>query len=214
MHTPCKWGWILYVLGIKARRKNRECCAFIILIVLATIGNFLRERHSLLQGREAMAAAAEASAGTVGITQEDLEIPDFISAEEMFDEIEKGEKRILVVIMGTMWSPVCRYTFHAALQVAKEEKYADFIRLLFIDQDKDVEFCFREGIPVGFPTLIIFDNKQIIPFLNEGQTFDPSSSDQRSRLIQQLNEKQLRSLFDGALDVRNEHTAAITVSKL
>lgn len=152
--------------------------------------------------------------GTLGIQEEKVVFPEFSTIDAVFDDVKSEKKPIIVVIMGTKWSPPCRYTFVTAMEIMKEEKYQNLVQMMYIDQDADLHFCYSENIPVGFPTLLVFVNTYLVPFLEEGQSFDPTKSDQKNRLIRQLNMKQLRAVLDGAIDVYEEKAMTIPCSIL
>lgn len=138
-------------------------------------------------------------------------IPDFVTMKYV-TEFVKGEKKkpIQFVLLGAVWSPAARYTMETLQELMKDEKNSELIDVFFVDQDKDLKFCFYENIPIGFPTLIVFVNSYLVPFIGEKQqTFDPSKRTQKNRLIRQLNPQHFKSIIQGAIDVLEEKANAI-----
>lgn len=144
-----------------------------------------------------------------------LVFPKFTTAKQIFDflncEITEEEKPILFVVMGTKWSPPCRYTMDTALELIKDPAYDKLIELTFLDQDAELQFCFQENIPVGFPTLLVFVNHVVTTFLEAGQSFDPTKQDQKNRLIRQLNMEQLKQVADEAIKIYEGYREAIEI---
>jgi hypothetical protein len=97
---------------------------------------------------------------------------------------------------------------------AKDPSYSDQIEVFFVDQDKELEFCYSEAIPIGFPTLLVFSKTYLIQFAEEGQSFDAKQTDQKNRLIRQLNDAQIRMIADRAIDVMHEKAVCVSCANL
>ena len=151
----------------------------------------------------------------VGIQEEELISPEFVTMSDVFEAVKTDEKPIIVALLGTKWSPPCKYTFQTAMAIRKEGKYSELVKMMFVDQDEDVHFCFGENIPVGFPTLLVFVNKYLVEFTERVQSFDNTKkSDAKTRLIRQLNKHQMQAVLDCAVDVYEEKTTAIALQNL
>lgn len=145
----------------------------------------------------------------------DPPIPEFTNIDDAIKEISSNGKPVNIILLGTIWSPPCRYTFYALQEALKGlEETKDKVTAFYVDQDASVQFCFTEGIPVGFPTIIVFStpnaetsgDQEVKPyfiyFVPEGQVYDQTKVDQlKPRLIRQLNQKQLRQIIDEAIEV-------------
>ncbi|EAY03523.1 hypothetical protein TVAG_368950 [Trichomonas vaginalis G3] len=150
-------------------------------------------------------------------------IPQFTSIDDAIRQIQTGTKHVSIILLGTIWSPPCRYTFYALQEVMESLENNDEIQAFYVDQDASVQFCYTEGIPIGFPTIIVFalpneeqmeeeDGKPyFLFFIPEGQVYDQNKSDQlKSRLIRQLNQKQLKHIIDESLEVYKGKKYAIS----
>lgn len=143
------------------------------------------------------------------MTKEDsLVFPEFIMADDALNVVRKGDYCIICVVMGTKWSPCCRYTFDACMSVAAAEKYATSIKFLFVDQDKDRLFCRNESIPVGFPVTLTFVNGELAVFVQK-DSFD--NKGEKRRLVRQLSTKAVTSILDQAIEIRDQLLSVITV---
>lgn len=145
----------------------------------------------------------------------DPPIPEFTNIDDVIKEISTNGKPVNIILLGTIWSPLCRYTFYALQQAMTAIENPDKVKAFYVDQDASVQFCFTEGIPIGFPTLIVFstpnpdqieDDEEAKPyfiyFVPEGQVYDQTKSDQlKGRLIRQLNQKQLMQIISEAIEV-------------
>ena len=120
-----------------------------------------------------------------------LSIPTFTDEPEAFQKIRTGNtKPILIMILGTIWSPPCRYTMQALTNVIQDA--------VFLNQEASLNLCFAEKILVGFPTIYVFVNSSLVPFVNE---FDTSQSSKSNKpLVHQCNEKQIRQICDSAIE--------------
>ena len=132
---------------------------------------------------------------------EKVDLPSFVATQEAFDYVKSGKKPVVVMILGTIWSPQCRYTMKSLHELLMNQKYQAKIQEFYIDQDRELEFCFSEGIPVGFPTILVFVNSYLVPFVKEGSSFDPSKVDQKNRLISQCSKRMMKYILDNALEV-------------
>lgn len=90
------------------------------------------------------------------------------------------------------------------------QEYRDNIEFFFVDEESDLEFCFEERIPVGFPVILLFVQQSIVQFLARGQGFDMNRVEQSTRLVRQLNTQQARKIADEALDVLHGRADAIS----
>lgn len=128
-----------------------------------------------------------------------LSIPTFTDEAEAFQKIRTGNtKPILIMILGTIWSPPCRYTMQALTNVIQEKKYSELVDAVFLNQEASLNLCFAEKILVGFPTIYVFVNSSLVPFVNE---FDTSQSSKSNKpLVHQCNEKQIRQICDSAIE--------------
>lgn len=128
-----------------------------------------------------------------------LSIPTFTEQNQAFQEIRAGKtKPIVIMIFGTIWSPPCRYTMQALTNVIQEKKYSELVDAVFLNQEASLDLCFDEKILVGFPSIYVFVNSSIVPFVNE---FDTSQSSKSNKpLVHQCNEKQIRQICDSAIE--------------
>jgi thiol-disulfide isomerase/thioredoxin len=144
-----------------------------------------------------------------------LAIPQFTPLQNAFEAVQSGAgKPIAFISLGTKWSPPCRYTWQTIADFMKDPSYNNLIDVFFVDQDKEIEFCFTERIPHGFPTLLVFAKTYLIQFAEEGQSFDAKQTDQKNRLIRQLNNKQIRMIAGRAIDVMNEKAVCVSCANL
>ena len=139
---------------------------------------------------------------------------NFSHYQDVFDYIksnDKSAKPIIVVLLGTNWSPICKYSFHALKELVDDPEYGPRVQPFFINQDshEDAKFCHSEDIPIGFPVLLIFVNSYLTRFTPRGSSFDPSHSEQKTRLVCQLNLTKLKKLVDGAIAILNEQASTI-----
>lgn len=142
----------------------------------------------------------------------DPPIPKFTKIDDVFKYVYEGEKPVILMLMGTIWSPICRYTFQALSEVVKDEEYKDLVQPFYVDQDDSIPFCYEENIPVGFPCLIPFSKSYIANFTPEGRQFDPNDpNSSKNRLICQLNERQFKSIIDDMLLILDQKKDTITI---
>lgn len=134
----------------------------------------------------------------------------FSDIETALEYVKSGEKPIVFIVLGTIWSPPCRYTMQCVAECAAMQEYRDNIEFFFVDEESDLEFCFEERIPVGFPVILLFVQQSIVQFLARGQGFDMNRVEQSTRLVRQLNTQQARKIADEALDVLHGRADAIS----
>lgn len=139
-----------------------------------------------------------------------LMVPTFAQTSEAFEYVKTGKKPIVLMILGTMWSPPSRYTMQSITDLMEDESYAEKVEVFFIDQDQELDFCFSENIYVGFPTILVFVNSYLVPFAS-GHAADPSKAETKNRLIHQCNKKQMKTIVDGAISVLEGKAENITV---
>jgi thiol-disulfide isomerase/thioredoxin len=129
---------------------------------------------------------------------------------EVFEGVKAHRKPVSFVLLGTEWSPPCRYTLQTLQEVVAMKEYLDKIEAFFVDQEANFAFCYAENIPIGFPTIIVFVNGFIANFVADGQTYDPSRADQKTRLIRQLNKNQMLQIAEGAIAILEERATSLT----
>ena len=134
----------------------------------------------------------------------------FKDIEDVLEYVKNGEKPIVYIVLGTQWSPPCKYTMQCVKECSEMEEYQENIEFFFVDQESDLEFCFDERIPVGFPVILLFVQGSMVQFLGRGQAFDLNRIDQSSRLVRQLNIQQAKKIADEALGIYNGKADAIS----
>ena len=83
-------------------------------------------------------------------------VPQFTDIGTVLEEVKTNKKHVNIILMGTIWSPPCRYTFNALQEVMKDPKIQETTMAYYVDQDASHDFCYGENIPIGFPTILIF----------------------------------------------------------
>lgn len=137
-------------------------------------------------------------------------VPTFAQTSEAFEYVKSGKKPIVLMLLGTMWSPPSRYTMQAITDLMEDKTYSEKVEVFFIDQDKELDFCFQENIYVGFPTILVFVNAYLVPFAS-GVIADPSKADAKNRLVRQCNKKQIKTIVEGAISVLEGKSENITL---
>ena len=141
----------------------------------------------------------------------DPPLPTFHSIDQVLSEVRENGKPTNIILLGTIWSPPCRYTWQALSIVMKDPKIQETTQAYFVNQDAAHDFCYAENIPIGFPTTLIFstpnpnlpDSQEesvcILRFYPKGQMQDQNKPDLGSnRLLRQLNPEQFRSIIEEA----------------
>ena len=155
----------------------------------------------------------------------DPPLPTFQNINDVLDKVKSSGKPISIILMGTIWSPPCRYTFQSLMEVMKDNEISKNVTAFYVNQDESHQFCYTENIPIGFPTLIIFaapntDLPDVLPsdpifilhFVPKGQVFDQNKLDiSKQRIVRQLNPKQIKEIIDEALLVYEGKRFAITI---
>jgi hypothetical protein len=145
----------------------------------------------------------------------DLSIPEFHAFQDVLPQVQSGDRKpVAFVSLGTTWSPACRYSWSTLAALLRDPKYSSTLEAFYVNQDNELEFCYSEGIPVGFPTLLVFVSGYLVTFSEEGMGFDAKKTDQKNRLIRQLNPELIRIVADRAIDVLNEKTSVISCANL
>ena len=139
-----------------------------------------------------------------------LMVPTFAQTSEAFEYVKSGKKPIVLMLLGTMWSPPSRYTMQAITDLMEDKTYSEKVEVFFIDQDKELDFCFSENIYVGFPTILVFVNSYLVPFAS-GVISDPSKAETKNRLVRQCNKKQIKTIVEGAISVLEGKSENITL---
>jgi hypothetical protein len=149
-----------------------------------------------------------------GTVEAPFQCPEFLSMADVIERVRAETERIFFVVLGTTWSPMCRYTFQNLQRLLQEEQYSSKISALYVDQDAELKFCFPENIPVGFPTLLVFVNGYVVSFAGDSHAFDTTSKDIKTRLIQQLNLRQFKIIAQGAMEVMEDNATMIPCENL
>jgi thiol-disulfide isomerase/thioredoxin len=132
--------------------------------------------------------------------------------DDVIQAVKGGTKPINFVLLGTEWAPPCRYTLDTLRELMKVSEYRDKIEAFFVDQDSNFAFCAAEKIAIGFPTLFVFVNGFLANFVADGQLYDPTRSDQRMRLVRQLNMTHMKEIADGAFAILEGRARSLTCS--
>ena len=129
-----------------------------------------------------------------------LFIPEFSTISDFLEIHKLNKVPIKVALFGTLWSPPCRYTFQALKDSFEEIEQKELMEIFYINQDSELQFCFRENIPIGFPTIIVFHQNGIFNFVSHDYSIISNKIEKKIRLIKQLNKKQLTSILQQSLD--------------
>ena len=153
----------------------------------------------------------------------DPPLPPFEDINTVLTKVREVPKPVHIILLGTNWSPPCRYTFQALQEVMKDPKIQETTVAYYVDQDADQSFCHDENIPIGFPTTIVFSSKNpkfgdpqdddvfLLNFSPQGMQDKNDEEMQKNRLIRQLSSEQFIDIINETIRIYEGQPGNLTI---
>jgi len=127
----------------------------------------------------------------------------FHNIEDVLKEISNDNENVFILGLGTTWCYPCKKSFKHLYKFSELKKQQK-LKVFLLDQEKNRDFCRKQGIIVGTPVIMMY-------YCGKEMVFSRGASEPSNKLKGLVNLQQIEELWSSTLVALEMHAREIHV---